>query len=87
MERLLPLIKAVLGTLWDRRFREALAKAKTMGKEAGAYRRGYSEGYWDGISDLAKILNQDEKELLQQVETSVTAMPTGWQREGVIAEA
>lgn len=60
LARLLPIIKDIVGRLWDQRFQGSLIEAKNHG-DPESYRKGYSAGYWDGIEDMARILAEQEK--------------------------
>jgi len=81
IEHLTEMIKSAIGCLWNLRFRTAVTRSHEIG-EFGvtaevAYRRGYSDGYWDGTTDLLQVLHEGELALLQLSTTHVvTPLPS-----------
>ena len=60
LKRLIPFLKAALSNLWEQRFQRALVDAQIQDSPV-AYRKGYSKGYWDGMSDMAWATSQQEE--------------------------
>lgn len=69
MLQLLNLIQTALGVLWDLRFSELLRKSREAAQDGltaeQAYRRGYSDGYWQGTADLTGVLREAECTMLR----------------------
>ena len=82
---LLHMIKSSMGLIWDLRFRDLMRRSRNA-LEAGltadaAFRKGYADGYWEGASDLIRVLEHSEIAMLQMsTHHAVHPLPTSWGR-------
>ena len=83
LHHLLKMIKSSLGLIWDLRFAELMVRSQEV-QDSGlapdaAYRRGYADGYWEGASDLLRVLEHSEVAMLQMSSLhAIRPLPMAW---------
>lgn len=83
LHHLLNMIKSSLGLIWDLRFTELMARSQEVLRQGlspdAAFRRGYADGYWEGASDLLRVLENSEVTMLQMSSRhSARPLPLAW---------